>query len=327
MSVDIQYIRDNLNNGANYLIKNRDFTNISSYITESFTVNALKIYYSDMEFSKEEHKSYLRDSFERSGLSAPEYIALTCEAISASKIGASQANINPSLATQFTQITSVAVLPKSDISLPKVAPELYQDRKRPESPIAFYDRVWRQYESAGLYQDVLRRYDVKLIPAIHTYCSRHRLNAKDHLPPPRQERAKRELHAKVLTELQIESGLASQFESVAQKPLALPEVAPELYAGNRGGGSKGENIIDFLRRVWMPWIEAGVLTRPDLKRLDKGAYVGLGNWLRNNELPADIAIPKKSEVLDAKIAAADSAHDLMRVGHAIASRLRRSEPC
>ena len=81
---------------------------------------------------------------------------------------------------------------ESAVATPDVAPERYENRKRPESPIEYYDRVWRKYADAGaLYQDQLRKLDPKLIPAIHTHCSRHQLDPKDHLPPPRHERTKR----------------------------------------------------------------------------------------------------------------------------------------
>jgi hypothetical protein len=80
--------------------------------------------------------------------------------------------------------------------------------------------------------------------------------------------------------------------------LDLPSEAPELYKGNRGGAKGGENIVEFLRRVWQPWIEAGVLTRSDLRRLDRKADEGVANWLRTRELPDDIRIPTKSEVID-----------------------------
>jgi hypothetical protein len=75
--------------------------------------------------------------------------------------------------------------------LPDIAPELYENRERPESPIAFYDRVWRRYTEAGLlFQSDLRRLDSKLIPAIHTFCSRNGMEARDHLPPSQAEKTK-----------------------------------------------------------------------------------------------------------------------------------------
>ena len=86
--------------------------------------------------------------------------------------------------------------------------------------------------------------------------------------------------------------LASENQSEKnQSTLSLPETAPETYEGN---------IIDFLRRVWMPWIETGVLTRPDLRRLDEAAYNGLRNWLSlpgNSLESVGLSIPTKSEAL------------------------------
>lgn len=82
--------------------------------------------------------------------------------------------------------------------------------------------------------------------------------------------------------------------------LALPKKAPELYVGNRGGGSAGENIVDFLRRVWKPWIDAGVLSRPDLKHLDPKAYEGIRNWTKRNPMPPDLILASKSEAADAE---------------------------
>lgn len=78
------------------------------------------------------------------------------------------------------------------LKLPDAAPELYENRQKPESPIAFYERVWRAYDQAGLlFQSDLRRLDSKLIPAIHTYCSRNGLEAREHLPPPQVERTRK----------------------------------------------------------------------------------------------------------------------------------------
>jgi hypothetical protein len=85
-----------------------------------------------------------------------------------------------------------------------------------------------------------------------------------------------------------------------EMPSSLPEEAPELFKGNRGGKKGGEPIDQFLRRVWGRYMEAGLLTRSDLKRLDMSAYQGLSNWLRTNELPEDIKIPTKSEAIDAE---------------------------
>jgi hypothetical protein len=102
----------------------------------------------------------------------------------------------------------------------------------------------------------------------------------------------------------------------------LPEHAPELYVGNRGGKKDGENIIDFLRRVWGEWIGTGALTRPDLRRLDSNAYTALNNYLRNHELPSDIRIPKLSEVNDMALSGPTPLREVKRLGSASYRRLR-----
>lgn len=86
------------------------------------------------------------------------------------------------------------------ISLPEVAPELYDDRPidvdtgKRETPIQFYERVWKKYADGGvLFQDSLRKLDSKLVDAIHSYCQRNSLTPSEHLPPPKARRT--ELYA------------------------------------------------------------------------------------------------------------------------------------
>jgi len=68
----------------------------------------------------------------------------------------------------------------------------------------------------------------------------------------------------------------------------LPDGAPAIY---RDRADKGENIITFLKRVWGPWLEARVLTRRDLRRLDPSADGAVVNWLRHSPFPDDIYLP------------------------------------
>lgn len=105
-----------------------------------------------------------------------------------------------------------------------------------------------------------------------------------------------------LSEDKREAFLRETFDVIAKlqdapqgTAMALPEQAPQLYVGNRGGKKGGENIIDFLRRVWKPWMDAGVLTRPDLRRLDPKADAAVANWLRQKPLPEDIALPQRHD--------------------------------
>lgn len=99
--------------------------------------------------------------------------------------------------------------------------------------------------------------------------------------------------------------------------LALPE-KPMREIRNR------ENIVEYLRSPegFGPWIEAGALTRPLLRSISPKAYQSLVNWLRNNELPDDIEIPTKAQIMDRRIDAAGGP-DLQEMGRvAAAVRMR-----
>ena len=86
-----------------------------------------------------------------------------------------------------------------------------------------------------------------------------------------------------------------------------PAHAPELYSerGIRADLGRKENIVEFLQRVYGPWITASapIMTRPDLRRVDPDAEMALRNWLREpkHELPKGIAIPTKSEAVQAQL--------------------------
>jgi hypothetical protein len=113
----------------------------------------------------------------------------------------------------------------------------------------------------------------------------------------------------------------------SQVPVSLPDVAPELYLGNRGGAKGSENIIEFLRRVWMPWIDAGILTRSDLKKLDVKAYRAVFNWIAKEPLPSDITLPTRSDTVTAEFGIDELTREQMefkmRESERLASALRR----
>jgi hypothetical protein len=92
--------------------------------------------------------------------------------------------------------------------------------------------------------------------------------------------------------------------SEAKKELELPEKAPELYKDRPRDLQTGrlETIPVFLERVWTPWIEAGVLTRPDFRRLDPEGEQALRNWIQGNTLPPHLNLPKKTELVNRKLA-------------------------
>ncbi len=79
---------------------------------------------------------------------------------------------------------------------------------------------------------------------------------------------------------------------------ALPVRAPLLYADRP---DRSQDIADFLRAVWMPWIKAGCLTRPALRQLDPQAYMAMANWLRHRDWPEDLPIPTKSDMVTADL--------------------------
>jgi hypothetical protein len=109
------------------------------------------------------------------------------------------------------------------------------------------------------------------------------------------------------------------------KEIALPEKAPELYKDRPRDPETGrlETVAVYLERVWKPWIDAGVLTRPDFRRLDPEGEMALRNWLRNpeNKLPDDLHIPKKTEVLSREVAEIDA--ETVRAVHRLVSAQQR----
>lgn len=73
-------------------------------------------------------------------------------------------------------------------------PPLYRERTNyHEKPTEFYERVWKRFADAGLiYQDELRRIDEQLLNRVRHYCAVNDLRARSFMPPPRQERTKRQ---------------------------------------------------------------------------------------------------------------------------------------
>ena len=134
-----------------------------------------------------------------------------------------------------------------------------------------------------------------------------------------------------LTETELDS-LVAVFQREIMRVLnrkakiELPTKAPKLYVDR----PQGQNIIDFLRdpKGWGPYVAAGVLTRPDLRRLDRKAYDGLTSWLQHHSLPLDMSLPSKSAVIDnaaRQITAVAGVTDVTvrRVAQTLASRQRR----
>jgi hypothetical protein len=102
-------------------------------------------------------------------------------------------------------------------------------------------------------------------------------------------------------------------------PLRLPDAVPEesKYKPRQG-------LVAFLEAGWpAPFIKAGLLSRPDLRRLDPGAAMALENWLKNPKhvLPDHLRVPKKAELVDRELEAIDP--EQVRHAQRIASAARR----
>ncbi|MGE4045266.1 MAG: hypothetical protein AB7F35_10460 [Acetobacteraceae bacterium] len=133
-------------------------------------------------------------------------------------------------------------------------------------------------------------------------------------------------------------GATEQMKTGQHDPGPMP-TRQELEAGGDQAGRLYRqvrtrtpvSIIDHLKEVWMPWIEAGVLTQPDLLARDRSAYRALVAWRSkpDNDLQAVLGydVPTKSALVDQSIAQAqahtDSRSNLpARVDWALRSRAR-----
>jgi hypothetical protein len=82
-------------------------------------------------------------------------------------------------------------------------------------------------------------------------------------------------------------------------PTTLPPLPPETYESRmvQDDLCRKEEIVEYLRRVWKPWINAELLTRAALERLDPSAEKAVQNWLRYRRLPKDVDLPIYSGTL------------------------------
>ena len=114
--------------------------------------------------------------------------------------------------------------------------------------------------------------------------------------------------------------LADEFQRKSQMA-KLPERPVRDFVPRR------DNIIDYVRSPdgFGPWLAAGLLTRPLMREMSPKAYMALSNWLRNNELPDDLHIPTKTEVVSEQIASADKLlmGEAARIAGTLSTRLSR----
>lgn len=119
--------------------------------------------------------------------------------------------------------------------------------------------------------------------------------------------------------LTLETEFKPAADSGATAALTLPDAPPKYpYAPRMAGG-----IVKYLEDNWAPYIEAGLLTRPDLNRIDPDAYQALRNWLRQNELPDHLYLPTVSEAIDREIEDLGGARRIKRLAAALAARERK----
>ena len=84
----------------------------------------------------------------------------------------------------------------------------------------------------------------------------------------------------------------------------LPEKAPEIFHDRKRReelGGKKENIVQFVQRVYEPWLD--ILTRADLRLLDETSDKAVENWISaGKKLPQDLLLTE-GEIPRAKRAA------------------------
>lgn len=67
---------------------------------------------------------------------------------------------------------------------------------------------------------------------------------------------------------------------------------------DEGARQEGETPPRFIKRVYFDLLEDKSLSRNQLRKMDMPLYTALANWLRKNDMPADLDLPTKSETID-----------------------------
>ncbi|QIG79638.1 hypothetical protein [Stakelama tenebrarum] len=103
----------------------------------------------------------------------------------------------------------------------------------------------------------------------------------------------------------------------------LPPVPTEKYVGNRGGSPNGENIEQFMRRVWKDWFPAPagnapkpLLTRKDLRDADPKAAQAISNWERKLPWPDELPVLTKKQLVDEELEGAGDMRKARRLSQA-----------
>jgi hypothetical protein len=119
-----------------------------------------------------------------------------------------------------------------------------------------------------------------------------------------------------------------EVKTLREGDVVLPEEAPAFWEKARRPKELAADISppEFIRLYYAPWIGKG-LTTADIRRFDRQLYMALHNWLRTNEMPADVDLPTLKQQNDRWIERARKGDDLpidgtilQRVGGAMKRR-------
>lgn len=104
-------------------------------------------------------------------------------------------------------------------------------------------------------------------------------------------------YAKPLLQQLVNSLNAPQKAEIQAIP-PLPSNASELWKDRK---DRSESAVQFATRVYRVWMDAGVLSRPDVKRLDPDLYGSINSWLIYNRRKANPEpLPEGFNLLTAK---------------------------
>lgn len=107
-------------------------------------------------------------------------------------------------------------------------------------------------------------------------------------------------------------------------PPGIPQEAPELWEGKR---KSSEELSEFFRRVWSPYLRFG-LRMSHIKILDKKLYMSIRGHIEVQRLPwpADLLMPtQRSQVRDAVRAFNNGQRLTQRQLISVASYLKRQK--
>lgn len=103
---------------------------------------------------------------------------------------------------------------------------------------------------------------------------------------------------------------------LAPDKLTLPKRAPDTY-----GALSGCDPITFLKAVWGPYIEAGLLRQSDLRRLDKRLYDAFHSYCQQKKISPSSILPT-TRLSHAQLPAEERLERMLKKGREAAARYR-----